>query len=155
MAEPERAISPEGKAKAEAELEHRRSVRRPEIVAAIKAAREFGDLSETAEYHAAREEQGHNEARIRVLEHHLATATVSAPAAGGAIGAGSRVRYRDGASAEEVEVTLVHRLEADLGQGKVSVDSPIAKALLGAGEGDTVTLETRRGAKQLEILSVG
>ncbi len=154
MAERERAISPEGKAKAEAELEHRRSVRRPEIVAAIKSAREFGDLSENAEYHAAREEQGHNEARIRVLEHHLSTATVTKPAKGGAIGVGSRVRYRDGSSAEEVEVTLVHPLETDLGAGKISVESPIGKALLGAGEGDAVTLETRRGTKRLEIQAV-
>jgi transcription elongation factor GreA len=153
--EASRHISPAALATLEAELHELENEGRRAIAERIRIAREWGDLSENAEYHAAREEQGHNEARIRVLEHHLATATVSAPAAGGAIGAGSRVRYRDGASAEEVEVTLVHRLEADLGQGKVSVDSPIAKALLGAGEGDTVTLETRRGAKQLEILSVG
>ena len=86
------AISPEGKAEAEAELKHRREVRRPEIVAAIKSAREFGDLKENAEYHAAKDEQGHNEARIRVLEHHLATATVERGAGGDSIGIGSRVR---------------------------------------------------------------
>ena len=70
------SISPEGRAKAEAELRHLREVRRPKIVAEIKVAREFGDLSENAEYHAAREAQGLNEARIRVLEHHLAMAKV-------------------------------------------------------------------------------
>ena len=91
-----------------------------------------------------------------MLEHHLATATVTEPAAGDVIGVGSRVRYRDGSSAEDVEVTaLVHPLEADLGEGKISVDSPVGKALLGSGKGDAVTLETRRGPKRLEILEVG
>ena len=149
------SISAEGRAKAEAELEHRTKVRRPEIVAAIKVAREFGDLKENAEYHAAREEQGHNEARIRVLEHHLATSTVAEPAtADGEIGAGSRVSYRDESSGETSEVTLVHPLEADLSAGKISVDSPVAKALIGAGAGDTVSLETRSGEKRLTILSI-
>jgi transcription elongation factor GreA len=154
MAE-DNTISAEGRAKAEAELEHRRTVRRAEIVAAIKVAREFGDLKENAEYHAAREDQGHNEARIRVLEHHLATSTVAEPAENdGTIGVGSKVRYRDAASADDTEVTLVHPLETDIGAGKISVDSPIGKALLGAGPGDEVALETRRGEKRLEILAV-
>jgi len=148
------SISAEGRAKAEAELEHRRTVRRAEIVAAIKVAREFGDLKENAEYHAAREDQGHNEARIRLLEHHLATAGVAEPVAAGAIGVGSRIRYRDHSSGEEAEVTLVHPLEADLDEGKLSVESPIGQALLGGAEGDAVELETRRGAKRLQILAV-
>ena len=146
------AISPEGKAEAEAELKHRREVRRPEIVAAIKSAREFGDLKENAEYHAAKDEQGHNEARIRVLEHHLATATVERGTGGDSIGIGSRVSYREGARTSEI--TVVHPLEANLSEGKVSVESPVAKALLGAGRGDLVRLETPRGVKQLEILEV-
>ena len=152
MTEAQNAISPEGKAEAEAELKHRREVRRPEIVAAIKSAREFGDLKENAEYHAAKDEQGHNEARIRVLEHHLATATVERWAGGDSIGIGSRVSYRDGA--KTAEITVVHPLEADLGQGKLSVESPVAKALLGAAKGDSVRLETPRGVKQLEVLEV-
>ena len=76
------SISAEGRAKAEAELQDLREVRRPKIVAEIKVAREFGDLSENAEYHAAREAQGLNEARIRVLEHHLAMAKVQEEAGG-------------------------------------------------------------------------
>ncbi len=97
---PENEISAEGKAEAEAELKHRVEVRRREIVAAIKVAREFGDLKENAEYHAAREAQGHNEARIRVLEHHLASATVteSAGSADGSVAVGSKVSYRDTAA---------------------------------------------------------
>jgi transcription elongation factor GreA len=149
------SISPEGRAKAEAELQHLREVRRPKIIAEIRVAREFGDLSENAEYHAAREAQGLNEARIRVLEHHLAMAKVQERASGDLIGVGSRVSFRDGGNGKVTEVTLVHRLEAMAAEGKVSVESPVAKALLGARAGQQVTLDTPRGVKQLEILDVG
>ncbi len=148
-------ISAEGMAKAEEELRHLREERRPEIVAAIKTAREFGDLKENAEYHAAREEQSHNEARIRVLEHHLSSVEVSERAGDGSVAAGATVRYRDLAADKVVEATLVHPLEADLGAGKLSVESPVAQGLLGARAGDTVTLTTPRGEKQVEVLEVG
>ena len=148
------AISAEGKAEAEAELRELTEVRRPAIVAAIKAARAEGDLSENAEYHAAREDQAHNEARIRVLEGLLAHATVVDSASGGAAGTGSRVSFRDASTGDVTKVTLVHRLEADSAAGKVSVESPIGKALLGAGSGDEVTVTTPRGDKRLEILDV-
>ena len=156
MAADKNTISPEGKAKAEAELKHLTEVKRPEIVKSIKVAREFGDLSENAEYHAAREAQAMNESRIRVLEHHLATAVVAESVGGeGEAAIGSVVKYRDADSGKETEVTLVHRLEADLAAGKLSVESPIGTALLGAGEGDEVTFETPRGGeKKLEVLSV-
>jgi transcription elongation factor GreA len=151
----ENQISPEGKAEAEAELEHRTKVRRPEIVAAIKVAREFGDLKENAEYHAAREEQGHNEARIRVLEHHLATAVVSETVdSGGTVVVGSKVSYQEAGGEKTSEVTIVHPLEADVASGKVSAESPIGLALLGTAKGDKVELTTARGTKQLEILDV-
>jgi transcription elongation factor GreA len=155
MADAEHSITPEGRAKAEAELRHLREVRRPEIIAEIKVAREFGDLSENAEYHAAREAQGLNEARVRMLEHHLATAEVQEHASGDLIGVGSRVSFRDGENGQVTEVTLVHRLEAAAAEGKVSVESPVARALLGARAGQQVVLETPRGTKQLEILEVG
>jgi transcription elongation factor GreA len=148
------AISPEGKAQAEAELQQLRDVRRPEIVAAIKSAREDGDLKENAEYHAAREMQGMNEARIRWLEHHLASAEVHEVATTGSAAVGSSVSYRDAATGDVSEVTLVHPLEAKLAEGKLSVDSPIGTALVGAREGEQVTLETPRGSKRLKILSV-
>lgn len=149
------SISPEGRAKAEAELQHLREVRRPKIVAEIRTAREFGDLSENAEYHAAREAQGLNEARIRVLEHHLAIAKAPEGASGDSISVGSRVGFRDRGNGTVTEITLVHPLEATVAEGKVSVESPVAKALLGARAGDQVTLDTPRGAKQLAILNVG
>ncbi len=156
MAADKNTISPEGKAKAEAELKHLIEVKRPEIVKSIKSAREFGDLSENAEYHAAREAQGMNESRIRVLEHLLAHAVVSDAASGGAAGVGSQISYRDVESGQVTDVTLVHRLEADLAAGKLSVESPIGTALLGATKGDEVSFETPRGGeKKLEVLSVG
>jgi len=156
MSEQENIISAKGKAEAEAELKHLTEVRRPEIVAAIKSAREFGDLSENAEYHAAREEQGLNEAKIRNLEHHLAHAEVGEDVtADGQIGVGSTVSFKDLESGDVKEITLVHRLEADAATSKVSVESPVAGALLGASQGDQVGFETPRGdSKQLEILSV-
>lgn len=154
MAGSKNAITPEGKAKAEAELDHLRDVRRPQIVAAIKAAREFGDLKENAEYHAAREEQSHNEARIRVLEHQLASATVEEAAADGTIAVGASIRYRDLDADKPSRVTLVHPLEASVPEGKVSVESPIGKALLAASAGASVEFETPGGTKRLEILEV-
>jgi len=149
-------ISPEGRANAEAELRHLIEVRRPEIVASIKVAREFGDLKENAEYHAAREAQSMNEARIRVLEHHLATAEVSDAATGDTVEVGSKVSFRDPAAGKVTEATVVHPLEASIPEGKLSVESPIAKALLGGAAGDKVEFETPRGeTKTLEILDVG
>lgn len=147
-------ISPQGKAEAEAELEELREVKRPAIVAAIKAAREEGDLSENAEYHAAREEQGHLEARIRMLEELLSSAEVVEAPTGDTAGVGSKVKFRDAESGEEKEITLVHRLEASMAEGKLSAESPVGKALLGASEGDKVSFETPNGEKNLEILSV-
>ena len=148
-------ISPQGKAEAEAELEELREVKRPRIVAAIKAAREEGDLSENAEYHAAKDEQGHLEARIRMLEDLLANAEVVEAPSGDTIGVGSVVRFRDEESGEEKEITLVHRLEASMAEAKLSAESPVGRALMGASEGDEATLETPGGAKRLTILSVG
>ena len=135
MTENTNAISAEGLAEAEAELEHRREVKRAEIVFAIKEAREDGDLKENAEYHAAREEQGLNESRIRVLEHHLATAEVREATSGGSAGIGSRVSYRDSSGEKISEVTLVHPLESNVSEGKLSIESPVGKALLGAARG--------------------
>jgi transcription elongation factor GreA len=156
MADAKNQISAEGRAKAEEELRHLIEVRRPEIVASIKVAREFGDLKENAEYHAAREAQSMNEARIRVLEHHLATAEVTEAAGGERVDAGSRVSFRDKATGKVTEATLVHPLEASVPDGKLSIESPIARALLGSVPGDEVDFETPRGdRKQLEVLGVG
>jgi transcription elongation factor GreA len=149
-------ISAEGRAKAEEELRELTQVRRPEIVKAIKTAREFGDLKENAEYHAAREAQAMNESRIRVLEHHLASAEVAESTGGERAEVGSRVRFRDAATAKVTDATLVHPLEASIPEGKLSVESPIGRALLGATAGAEVTFTTPRGdARALEVLEVG
>jgi len=147
-------ISPQGKAEAEAELEELREVKRPRIVAAIKAAREEGDLSENAEYHAAKDEQGHLEARIRMLEDLLANAEVVEAPPGDKVAVGSQVRFRDTGSGEEKDITLVHRLEASMDEGKLSAESPVGRALMGASAGDTVKFETPKGAKNLEVVTV-
>ncbi|HYH61002.1 MAG TPA: transcription elongation factor GreA [Solirubrobacterales bacterium] len=147
-------ISPQGKAEAEAELDELREVKRPRIVAAIKAAREEGDLSENAEYHAAKDEQGHLEARIRLLEDMLANAEVVEAPTGDSIGVGSKVRFRDSETGDEKDVTVVHRLEASMAEGKLSAESPVGKALMGASAGDTVKFATPNGEKRLEVLSV-
>jgi transcription elongation factor GreA len=148
------AISAEGRARAEAELERLRTVRRAEIVEAIKVAREFGDLSENAEYHAAREAQSLNESRIQSLEAQLANAEVTEASADGSVAVGSRVSYRDSSADKRVEVTVVHPLEASVPDGRISAESPVGKALLGAREGDTVSFESPRGERELEVLSV-
>ncbi len=134
---PENEISPEGKAEAEAELKERTEVRRREIVASIKVAREFGDLKENAEYHAAREAQGHNEARIRVLEHHLATATVieSSGSGDGSVVVGAKVSYRDLAADKTSEVTIVHPLEADVAVRQALRREPRRPGAARGGEG--------------------
>ena len=155
MSDLKQQISPEGKAAAEAELKELTEVRRPEIVEAIKVAREFGDLKENAEYHAAREQQGMNEARIRQLEHQLAHAQVVKATTGGTAGVGSTVSWREGATGKVSEMTLVHPLEASMPDNKLSVESPVGRALLGASKGDEVEISTPRGSKQLEILDVG
>lgn len=155
MSEQQNAISPEGKAEAEAELEELRTVRRPKIVAAIKVAREEGDLSENAEYHAAREEQGHLEARIRILEDLLATAEIADTPVGDKVQTGSKVSFKDLGSGTTKEVTIVHRLEASMEEGKLSADSPVAHALMGSKKGDKVSFETPRGRKELEVVEVG
>lgn len=155
MADTVNEISPQGKAEAEAELDELREVKRPRIVQAIKVAREEGDLSENAEYHAAKDEQGHLEARIRLLEDMLANAEVVEAPTGDSIGVGSKVRFRDSESGDEKDITVVHRLEASMSEGKLSAESPVGRALLGASPGDMVKFETPKGAKHLEILSVG
>ena len=154
MADDSIAMTRDGYEKKKAELDRLQGTEMIEVTKRVASARDLGDLSENAEYHAAREEQGLNESRIRVLEHHLAKAEVREGASGGSAGIGSRVRYHDKGGDKISEVTLVHPLESNVSEGKVSVESPVGKALLDTREGDRVELETARGAKQLEIVSV-
>jgi transcription elongation factor GreA len=135
------------------ELKRLKAVERPKIVHEIADARAHGDLSENAEYHAAKEKQGHIEGRIAQVEHWIASAEVIdvSKHAGDRVVFGATVRLADTDSGDEARYRIVGELEADLKQGKISVTSPIARALIGRSEGDTVVVRTPGGQKEYEI----
>jgi transcription elongation factor GreA len=134
--------------KLEAELAELEGPRRTAVVQAIKTAREFGDLSENFEYHAAKNEQGLLEARIRTLRSRLAHSVV-VESQEGVVAVGSHVVLEDSNGERmEVEISSVG------GAGAVSPDSPLGRALIGAAEGDTVEVEAPRGSWSAKVLSV-
>ena len=140
-----------------AELKELKSVARPQVIKAISEARAHGDLKENAEYHAAREQQGFIEARIRDIEHKLAHAQVidvTTLDAGGKVVFGSTVELLDEESGAEVRYQIVGEDEADIKAGRISITSPIARALIGREEGDEVDLRTPGGDRSYEILAV-
>ncbi|MCK7594113.1 transcription elongation factor GreA [Pseudomarimonas salicorniae] len=139
------------------ELEHLKSVKRPEVIQAIAEARAHGDLKENAEYHAAREQQGFIEGRIKELEGTLSHAQiidVSKLNAGSRIVFGAVVELAEVDSGDEVTYQIVGDLEADIKQGLISVSAPIARALIGKHEGDSVTIEAPSGPRSYEIVAV-
>ncbi|MFM7120610.1 MAG: transcription elongation factor GreA [Gammaproteobacteria bacterium] len=144
----------EGAEALRAELQQRKFVLRPQITQAIAEARAHGDLKENAEYHAAREQQGFNEGRIQDIESKLADAQVidiaKIPPSGKVI-FGTTVTLIDSESGAEVRYKLVGEDEADLKVGKLSVMSPIGRALIGKSAGDVVTVRTPKGAVEYEI----
>jgi transcription elongation factor GreA len=135
------------------ELKRLKTVERPRIVKEIAEARAHGDLSENAEYHAAKEKQSHVEGRLQQVEHWIASAEVIDVTrhAGDRVVFGATVTLEDADSGDEVRYRIVGELEADLKQGKISVTSPIARALIGRSEGDTVTVQTPGRAREYEI----
>ncbi|MBN8478814.1 MAG: transcription elongation factor GreA [Burkholderiales bacterium] len=140
------------------ELQRLKSVERPSVIQAIADARSHGDLSENADYDAARERQGFIEGRIAEIEHKLAGAQVIDPAAidaDGRIVFGATVEIEDTTSGEKSRYQIVGDDEADIKIGKISVNSPIARALIGKGEGDTVEVKAPGGIRGYEVLSVG
>ena len=139
------------------ELEHLKSVKRPEVIQAIAEARAHGDLKENAEYHAAREMQGFIEGRIKELEGTLSNAQiidVSKLNAGSRIVFGATVELAEVESGNEVTYQIVGDLEADIKQGLISVSAPIARALIGKHEGDAVTIVAPSGPRDYEIVAV-
>jgi transcription elongation factor GreA len=138
------------------ELKRLKVVERPKIVKEIAEARAHGDLSENAEYHAAKEKQSHVEGRILQVEHWIASAEVIDVTrhAGDKVIFGATVTLEDSDSGDEVRYRIVGELEADLKQGKISVTSPIARALIGRAEGDTVTVQTPGRAREYEIQKI-
>jgi len=136
----------------EAELDELTRVKRPEVVARIKAAREHGDLKENAEYHAAREEQSFLEGRIQALEDRIRRAVVVEEVATGRVVVGSRVTVE--IAGDEVSYTIVGSAEADPAAGKLSMASPVGAALLGAGAGAEVDVRTPRGLVRYRVVSI-
>jgi transcription elongation factor GreA len=138
------------------ELKRLKNVERPKIVKEIAEARSHGDLSENAEYHAAKEKQSHVEGRILQVEHWIASAEVIdvSKHAGDRVVFGATVTLEGTDSGETMTYRIVGELEADLKQGRISVTSPIARALIGRSEGDAVVVRTPGGQKEYEIQSV-
>ncbi|MBB3066833.1 MULTISPECIES: transcription elongation factor GreA [Limibacillus] len=138
------------------ELRHLRSVERPAVIKAIAAAREHGDLSENAEYHAARERQSFIEGRVAELEDKVSRAEVIdvSKLSGDTVKFGATVTLVDEDTDEEMTYQLVGEDEADVKQGRIGITSPIARAIIGKSVGDSVEVDTPRGAKQYEILGV-
>lgn len=148
-------MTAEGLASLRAELEDMETTRRAAIAAEIKTARDFGDLKENAEYHAAKEAQGLLEARIAQLRDRLANAKVVERTSGGSVGFGSTVTVADEATGRESTYTLVSAREAAPAEGRLSVESPMAVALRGKVPGDVAEVDTPRGSRRLRVLAVG
>jgi transcription elongation factor GreA len=140
-----------------AELKRLKSEVRPAIIKAIAEARGHGDLSENAEYHAAREQQGFIEGRIKEIEHKLASADVIDPGRlprTGKVVFGASVELEDQAGGARVIYQVVGEDEADIRAGRISVTSPIARALVGKSEGEVVDVEAPGGTRSYEIVAV-
>jgi transcription elongation factor GreA len=139
------------------ELKRLKSQERPRIIKAIAEARGHGDLSENAEYHAAREQQGFTEGRIKEIEHKLANAEVIDPATlpdTGRVVFGATVELEDQADGTRVVYQVAGEDEADIRQGRISITSPIARALVGKGEGEVVEVAAPGGTRSYEIMAV-
>jgi transcription elongation factor GreA len=150
------AITQEGLDALCAELDHLETVARREIAARIKTAREWGDLKENAEYHSAKEDQAHLETRILKLQERRRNATVTeAPTQADVVAFGSTVEVRDAQTGKAARYTLVGAAEASAKDGKLSIESPVARALVGARAGEDVRVETPRGARTFHVLGVG
>lgn len=149
-------ITTQGFIRMEEELKILKTVDRPAIIIAIAEAREHGDLSENAEYHAAREKQGFIEGRIGELEDKTARAEVIdiATLSGDTVKFGAKVHLLDDDTEAEVSYQIVGEYEADLKKNLISIISPLARALIGKAAGDTVEFRTPGGNKSYEILSV-
>ena len=139
------------------ELDQLKSVKRPEIINAISEARAHGDLKENAEYHAAREQQSFIEGRIKQLESELSHAEVIDVArlnAGTRVVFGAKVTLADVETDEEKSYQIVGDLEADIKLGLIAISSPVARAMIGKLEGDSITIDAPAGQREYEIVSV-
>src|SRR5271169_4343079 len=149
-------ITPEGAAKLREELINLKSVQRPAVIQAIAVAREHGDLSENAEYHAARDRQSFIEGRIKEIEDKLARAEVIDPSklAGDHVAFGATIKVSNADTGEESTYRILGADEADLAKGSISVTSPLARSLIGKQVGDEVTVRMPGGDRTYEILDI-
>lgn len=147
-------LTSEGFLKLEEELNELKTVKRPDIINAIKEARALGDLSENAEYHSARENQGKLEARIKEIEYTLEHATIIENNNDGKVKIGSVITIKYEEDNEEEEYSIVGTNEADPFLNKISNESPIAVAVIGKKAGDKVSVESPNGNFDVEILKV-
>jgi transcription elongation factor GreA len=155
MSDTGRHISPDGLAALEAELNELETEGRRAIAERIKTAREWGDLSENAEYHAAKEAQAHLETKILRLRGLRDNAIVVEPGgAPGEVALGVTVTVRDLDSGREAEHTIVSAAESDPASGKLSINSPLGRALTGARAGDEVAFDAPRGRRRLEVVAI-
>ncbi|MBI2718919.1 MAG: transcription elongation factor GreA [Rhizobiales bacterium] len=138
------------------EIKHLKSVERPRIIRLIEEARSHGDLSENAEYHAAKEQQGWTEARVAELEDKISRADVIdiTRLSGETVTFGAKVTLVDEETDDQNSYQIVGEFEADVKKGKISISSPIARAIIGKRKGDSVEVATPGGGKSYEIVKV-
>ncbi len=154
MADDKVYLTSEGFLEIEEELNHLKNVRRPEIIKALKDARALGDLSENADYDAARDEQANVEGRILELEKILEKATIIESSKDGKVGLGSTVTIYYIDDEEEEEYMIVGSKEADPSENKVSNESPLAMAIMGASQGEIRSVESPNGKYDVKIVKV-
>ncbi len=147
-------ITKENKEELEAELKMRREVKRQEIKDQLEFAKSLGDLSENAEYHQAREDQGRNEDRISEVEHILQTAEVVGKSKHTTVDIGARVVLQKKGTKTDQEFVIVGAEEADIAEGKISYLSPIGSAIFGKNVGDTVVANTPKGDVSYSITKI-
>jgi transcription elongation factor GreA len=149
-------MTSEGLKHLEQELQRLKSEERPRIIQAIAEARAHGDLSENAEYHSAKEAQGLNEARVAELEDKISRADVIDPSklSGTTVKFGATVTLVDEDTEEKVKYKIVGDLEANVREGKISISSPIARALIGKSKGDSAEVTTPKGSRSYEVVKI-
>lgn len=149
-------MTAEGHARLETELKRLKTVERPDVIKSLSAAREHGDLAENAEYHAARERQSFIEGRVRELEDKLSRAEVIdvSKLSGKDVKFGATVTVADEETDEKKTYQLVGADEADVNNGRLSITSPVARALIGRGIGDSVHVNTPNGGRSYEVIKI-
>ncbi|MGD0679606.1 MAG: transcription elongation factor GreA [Polyangiaceae bacterium] len=149
-------ITPEGAARLREELIQLKSVERPAVIQAIAVAREHGDLSENAEYHAARERQSFIEGRVKEIEDKLARAEIIDPSklGGDRVAFGATVKLANADTREEVAYRILGADEADLAKGSISISSPLARSLIGKQVGEEVKVRMPGGERTYEVLDI-